>query len=56
MKESNINNGCSCGEILLGIKEPIECKLFKKVCTPLNPIGACMVSDEGTCSAYYKYR
>ena len=56
MIESQKNNGCICGEILMGIKEPNECKLFGKVCTPLNPIGACMVSEEGTCSAFYKYR
>lgn len=56
MKESYENNGCSCGDVLMGIKEPTECKLFGGVCTPLNPIGACMVSEEGTCSAFYKYR
>lgn len=50
------NKGCSCGEVLMGIKEPTECKLFGKVCTPLTPMGACMVSEEGTCSAYYKYK
>ena len=55
IKESNKNNGCSCGEILMGIKEPTECKLFGEICTPLNPIGACMVSEEGACSAFYKY-
>jgi hydrogenase expression/formation protein HypD len=48
-------SGCSCGEILRGIKNPGECALFKKACTPLNPIGPCMVSSEGTCSTYYKY-
>lgn len=47
--------GCICGEVLCGIKTPLECKLFDKVCSPENPIGACMVSFEGTCSAYYKY-
>ena len=48
-------SGCSCGEILRGIKHPGQCALFKKTCTPLNPIGPCMVSSEGTCSTYYKY-
>jgi hydrogenase expression/formation protein HypD len=48
-------SGCSCGAILRGIKNPGQCALFKKVCTPLNPIGPCMVSSEGTCSTYYKY-
>ncbi|MFC1726359.1 hydrogenase formation protein HypD [candidate division KSB1 bacterium] len=47
--------GCICGLILQGIKEPTNCKLFRKLCTPENPVGACMVSTEGTCSAYYKY-
>lgn len=40
----------------MGIKEPTECNLFGNICTPLTPIGACMVSEEGTCSAYYKYK
>ncbi len=47
--------GCSCGEILCGAKTPRECPLFRTVCTPVNPIGPCMVSSEGTCAAYYKY-
>ena len=54
--KENDNKGCSCGEVLIGLKEPRECKLFGTVCTPLTPIGACMVSEEGTCSAYYKYK
>lgn len=48
--------GCLCGEVLQGIKTPRDCKLFKNKCTPQNPIGPCMVSSEGTCAAYYKYR
>jgi len=47
--------GCICGEILKGIKNPKDCKLFAKACTPQNPVGACMVSSEGSCHAYYKY-
>ncbi|NVM57329.1 MAG: hydrogenase formation protein HypD [Desulfobacterales bacterium] len=47
--------GCKCGEILRGVKTPIDCKLFRKVCSPETPVGACMVSTEGTCAAYYKY-
>lgn len=46
---------CLCGSILKGMNKPTDCKLFKKTCTPENPIGACMVSNEGTCAAYYKY-
>lgn len=47
--------GCRCGDILRGILSPPQCPLFKKACTPLTPVGACMVSSEGTCAAYYKY-
>lgn len=47
--------GCLCGAVLQGIKSPRDCKLFKKKCTPQNPIGPCMVSSEGTCAAFYKY-
>ena len=48
-------NGCRCADILRGKKTPPECPLFKKVCTPHNPKGACMVSNEGACGAWYKY-
>lgn len=47
--------GCQCGQILKGILSPPECKLFGKACSPEHPIGACMVSTEGSCSAFYKY-
>ncbi|MEA3414861.1 MAG: hydrogenase formation protein HypD [Thermodesulfobacteriota bacterium] len=53
--ESIIPKGCSCGEILQGIKTPPECALYKKFCTPINPVGPCMVSSEGACAAYYQY-
>lgn len=46
---------CRCGEVLKGKILPCECSSFKRVCTPAFPIGACMVSSEGTCAAYYKY-
>ncbi|HEX3031405.1 MAG TPA: hydrogenase formation protein HypD [Bacillota bacterium] len=49
------NSACKCGDILRGLKVPHECSLFAKVCTPEHPLGACMVSAEGTCAAYYKY-
>jgi len=48
--------GCICGEILCGIRMPPDCALFGKKCTPENPVGPCMVSSEGTCAAYFKYR
>ncbi|TFG06826.1 MAG: hydrogenase formation protein HypD, partial [Promethearchaeota archaeon] len=56
IKESqDIPPGCSCHLVMTGKIYPTECKLFRKACTPLNPIGPCMVSMEGTCSIYYKY-
>ena len=47
--------GCRCGDVLQGKLTPPECPLFGKACTPENPVGPCMVSTEGSCSAYYKY-
>ena len=47
--------GCRCGEVLRGVMEPPECPLFRRVCSPRNPIGPCMVSAEGACAAYYRY-
>ena len=47
--------GCICGDILRGVKTPLDCRLFGKVCTPESPVGPCMVSSEGSCSAYYLY-
>jgi hydrogenase expression/formation protein HypD len=48
--------GCICGQILRGLKTPTDCSLFAGKCTPSDPVGACMVSGEGTCATYYKYR
>jgi hydrogenase expression/formation protein HypD len=47
--------GCICGPILRGVARPEECKLFRTECNPVNPIGACMVSKEGTCNIAYRY-
>ncbi len=47
--------GCRCGEILKGRMLPPDCPLYGTVCTPLQPIGPCMVSNEGTCAAYFRY-
>lgn len=47
--------GCMCGKILKGQNIPPQCPLFNTRCTPMNPVGPCMVSSEGTCAAYYKY-
>jgi hydrogenase expression/formation protein HypD len=54
--ESSEPKGCICGQILRGLKTPLDCRLFAKKCTPSDPVGACMVSGEGTCATYYKYR
>ncbi|MDH5509650.1 MAG: hydrogenase formation protein HypD [Nitrospinota bacterium] len=55
LPEARENPACICGQILKGLNDPPDCKLFGKACTPDNPIGACMVSSEGTCAAAYKY-
>jgi hydrogenase expression/formation protein HypD len=51
----DIPPGCSCHLVMTGKIQPEECKLFREKCTPINPIGPCMVSQEGTCSIHYKY-
>jgi hydrogenase expression/formation protein HypD len=48
--------GCRCGEVVRGAIDPEDCPLFGKACTTGHPIGPCMVSREGSCSAHYKYR
>ncbi len=52
---SRENPACICGDILRGVKGPHDCRLFRTVCDPGHPVGPCMVSHEGTCSAYYLY-
>lgn len=49
------HKACACAEILRGQKRPLECRLFGQACTPETPMGACMVSAEGACAAYYSY-
>lgn len=49
------DKGCICGLILKGLNKPTDCKLFGKVCTTSNPVGACMVSHEGACNAYFRF-
>lgn len=46
---------CIAGQILQGLKKPLECPAFATTCTPQNPLGATMVSSEGACAAYYRY-
>jgi hydrogenase expression/formation protein HypD len=55
LKPGKETKGCLCNELLRGIKEPTDCKLFGKACTPLKPVGACMVSTEGACRIWYTY-
>lgn len=47
--------GCRCGDVLKGSIDPVECPLFATTCTPETPVGACMVSSEGTCAAWYRH-
>jgi hydrogenase expression/formation protein HypD len=49
------HKACQCGEVLQGVIKPWECKVFGTACTPETPIGACMVSGEGACAAYFNY-
>ncbi len=55
-KRSSDHPYCLCGDIIRGKAKPSDCKLFGSVCNPKNPVGSCMVSSEGVCSAYYRYR
>src|ERR1022692_1407209 len=50
------NAVCQCPAIIRGVTKPPDCTIFGTACTPRNPIGSCMVSAEGACAAYYKYR
>ena len=49
------HSACRCGDVLRGNIDPAECPLFGKACLPQHPLGACMVSSEGACAAYYQY-
>lgn len=55
VEETQEHKGCRCGDVLRGMMLPSECPLFRKVCTPENPVGPCMVSSEGSCAAFYRY-
>ena len=55
-REVRENKACQCPAVIRGVKKPTDCEIFGTVCTPRNPIGSCMVSDEGACAAYYRYR
>jgi len=47
--------GCCCGDVILGRREPRDCPLFARRCTPRDPVGPCMISSEGACAAAFKY-
>jgi hydrogenase expression/formation protein HypD len=48
-------DACICGTIMIGRANPLDCSLFKTGCTPQDPVGACMVSSEGTCRIWHEY-
>jgi len=52
---SLLSQQCVCGEIMAGMKSPSNCTLFGRECQPDNPVGACMVSTEGTCRIWHEY-
>jgi hydrogenase expression/formation protein HypD len=54
--EKEKKDACRCGDIMKGKITPAQCGFFGAKCTPLNPLGPCMVSSEGVCSAHYKYK
>ncbi|MBE0654977.1 MAG: hydrogenase formation protein HypD, partial [Bacteroidales bacterium] len=56
LPEIKPDSGCICGEILMGLKNPDDCSLFAASCKPDSPAGACMVSSEGTCNAWYTWK
>jgi hydrogenase expression/formation protein HypD len=52
---STLTQLCICGDIMAGLSSPTQCSLFGKECVPDNPVGACMVSSEGTCRIWHQY-
>lgn len=52
---SELVKACICGNIMSGLASPPDCTLFRKECDPQHPVGACMVSSEGTCKIWYEY-
>jgi len=50
-----LSQQCVCGDIMAGVKSPTDCRLFGRECLPENPVGACMVSTEGTCRIWHEY-
>ena len=56
VEDKKKNAACRCDEVLMGKRQPRECPLFGKVCTPLTPQGACMVSTDGSCFSFFANR
>ncbi len=56
LPEARSPAGCICGDVLRGAALPGQCPLFGGRCTPASPVGACMVSSEGACAAFFRYR
>ena len=54
-QEKGMPSGCSCDKVLLGKITPQQCPLFNQSCTPEDPVGPCMVSEEGSCAIQAKY-
>lgn len=52
--QEKVPKGCRCSDVILGRINPVDCPLFKKVCSPLHAVGPCMVSSEGACGIWYK--
>jgi hydrogenase expression/formation protein HypD len=52
---SELSRRCLCGKIMVGLVEPTDCPLFGRECLPESPVGACMVSSEGTCKIWHQY-
>ncbi|MDE2328433.1 MAG: hydrogenase formation protein HypD, partial [Rhodospirillales bacterium] len=46
--------GCDCASVVLGRRQPDQCRLYGRACTPRHPIGPCMVSDEGACHIWWQ--
>jgi hydrogenase expression/formation protein HypD len=56
MEAAPHSGGCRCAEVIVGRLDPDECPRFGVTCTPQNPMGPCMVSDEGSCGIWYRYK
>jgi hydrogenase expression/formation protein HypD len=56
IKRTLILDSCQCGDVITGSKSPFQCSLFSRICTMEDPKGPCMVSSEGACAIYYKYK